>query len=95
MPDLPPKPPSDRAALPSDTFSPYAGPGWRKRLLIATLAVVTAIGIVWLMLDPVGGTPRKRLPTPDVAACQNGQSSDCVGSKTQVLMLPPAAAASR
>ena len=90
-----PKHPSPAAPphLPSDTFSPYPGFSWRKRLLIAALAAVIAIGIVILMLYPPGGVQRKRPPPPpDVAACGPAQTQDCVGSTTQVLT--PASAAS-
>lgn len=78
---------------PSDSFSPFPALSGRRRLLIAVLAAVTALGIVWLMLDPPGGVQRKRPPPPpDVARCAPGQTQDCVGSPTQVRIAPAASA---
>lgn len=85
-----PRPDGD-APRPSDSFSPFPALSGRRRLLIALLAAVTAIGIVWLMLDPPGGVQRKRPPPPpDVARCAPGQTQDCVGSPTQVRIAPAA-----
>lgn len=86
-------PPGSAAPRPSDSFSPFPALSARRRVLIALLAAVTAIGIVWLMLDPPGGVQRKRPPPPpDVARCAPGQTQDCVGSPTRVRIDPAAAA---
>jgi hypothetical protein len=67
----------------------------RRRVLVALLAAITAIGIVLLMLDPPGGVQRRRPPpSADVPACAPGQTAGCVGSRTQVLPGPAALGAS-
>jgi hypothetical protein len=73
-----------------DFFRPYGPLPARRRLLIAALAVVTALGVIWLLLDTPGRAPRpKRAAPADVANCAPGQTDACVGSTTRVL---PAAA---
>lgn len=69
----------------------------RRRLLIAGLAVATAVTLILMMLERVGAPPLPRPhPAPDAARCTEGQTSGCVGGKADVIMLPaaPAAAAS-
>jgi hypothetical protein len=69
----------------------------RRRLLIALLAVATALTVVWSLLERPGGVQWKpRPPAPDKARCAEGQTADCVGGKADVIMLPaPAASAPR
>lgn len=68
----------------------YRPVGGRRRLLIALLAVVIAVTGVLTLLDPLGGIQRKRrLPQP----CAAGQQEGCVGGKSDVLILGPAASA--
>lgn len=79
-------------ALPSDGFEHYRGMTRRRRLLVLALACATAVAIVLTLLDPPGGVQRHRPPlAADVANCGAGQTSGCVGSKTDVLPLasPP------
>ena len=70
----------------------------RRRVLIVLMALVMGVAVMWSMTRK-WGLVRSVLQHPaDVAACTDGQTSGCVGSKTQVLALPPpapAAAASR
>jgi len=76
---------------PSDFFRPYGKLAGRRRLLIALLAVSTALGIVLMLLPPFEGVARKTPPPPaDVAACSPGQTAGCVGSTTQVIIMPAA-----
>jgi hypothetical protein len=62
----------------------------RRRLLLALLAIAVAITGVLTLLDPLGGVQRKRrLPQP----CSAGQQEGCVGGKSEVLIVGPAASA--
>lgn len=64
----------------------------RRRLLIAVLAVVTAITVVLTLLYPPGGVKRtRRLPGP----CSEGRQTECVGGKADVIVLPQAPSAAR
>lgn len=74
----------------NEDYRPLSG---RRRLLIAVLAVSTAVTVVMLLLDPPGGVQRKRTVTPDMAVCQPGQDQGCVGGKAQVIV--PAASSPR
>jgi hypothetical protein len=64
----------------------------RRRLLIVVLAVATALVVLWMLLERPGAPALKRL---DREVCSKGQTEDCVGGKAEVIMLPPAAPASR
>ena len=66
----------------------------RRRLLIAVLAVVTAIGVVLLLLDPPGGVQRTRHRPADKVLCVNGQPPGCIEDKIGVILLPPSLPAS-
>ncbi|MBL8328031.1 MAG: hypothetical protein JNJ71_04200 [Rubrivivax sp.] len=81
----------------SDSFyRPYGRLPWRRRLLIALLAIVTAVTVVLTLLSPPGGVQRPRAlgaPAADVAPCAPGQTQDCVGSKSTVQLIPGQAAA--
>jgi hypothetical protein len=78
---------------PSDFFRPFGKLPGHRRLLIALLAVVTALGILLALLVRPGGVQRP-LPPPqaDVATCRAGQTEACVGSTTLVITpaTPPA-----
>jgi hypothetical protein len=81
---------------PSDFFRPYGRLPVRRRLLIALLAAVTALGIAWLLVYRPGGVhpPPARsnaVPVPqaaDVERCAPGQTENCVGSTTRIITLP-------
>jgi hypothetical protein len=63
----------------------------RRQLLIVVLAVATAFTVLWMLLERPGAPHLKRL---DREVCSKGQTADCVGGKADVIVLPPAAAAS-
>lgn len=68
----------------------------RRRLLIVALAVATAVAVVTMLFDPPGGVQRtKPVPAASPAAsppsCAPGQTSDCVGGTSAVIV--PAAPA--
>jgi hypothetical protein len=76
---------------------PYRPFNWRRRLVIAALALATAVFVVWMLLDPPGGVQRPRalgapLPEtpPPVRACAPGQTQGCIGGTTRVLTPAPA-----
>ncbi len=79
-----------------DLDRPFPRLRWRRRALIALLAVATAITVVTTLLHPPGGVHRIRAMAADVAACAPGQTTACVGGTAEVIMMPgPAASASR
>jgi hypothetical protein len=80
---------------PGDDFRPYGGLSRRRRLLIVLLAVASAVAVVTTLLDPPGGVQRRRATVPDAPACSASLTTNCVGSKTEVLVAPPPTAASR
>lgn len=71
----------------------------RRRVLIALLAVATAVFVVWAMTRKSGlvqnAAKNAALHPADVAACSKGQTAGCVGSMTSVIAAPavPASAA--
>lgn len=85
----PQKPPRD------DDFVPYRSMTARRRVLVALLAVATALTVVALLLDPPGATRRQRAPRADVPACSASATANCVGGATAVIAPRPASAASR
>ena len=65
----------------------------RQRFLIWVLAPVTALTVLWSLLNRPGSPPvPARAGMPDAARCVQGQTSDCVGGMAAVIALPPAAA---
>jgi hypothetical protein len=72
----------------------YLVPSTRRRLLVALLAVATAVTIGWLILYRPGAPPLKPPPPgPDAARCAPGQQVGCVGGLATVIAPPPASAA--
>jgi hypothetical protein len=72
----------------------------RRRLLIALLAVCTAVLVtVMILKQPAGthrGQPPPTAPGPDTPRCADGQTEGCVGGTAAVIMAvpaPPAASA--
>ncbi len=75
------------------THENYPAPTTRRRLLVALLAVATAITIGWLMLVRPGSVKPQRVLPPDAARCAAGQQVDCVGGLATVIAPPLAASA--
>ena len=70
----------------SDFFRPYGRLPPRRRLLVALLALVTALVVMWLLLDTPGRPPvPKPAPRAEPATCAPGQTDNCVGSPMRVL----------
>ncbi len=61
---------------------------WLRKLLIVGLAVTTAGGIFWTMLERPGAKPGPdgRLLQSDTKRCAPGQAQDCVGGVVQVIV---------
>lgn len=69
----------------------------RRRVLIFVLAVVAAVTIVWLLLYRPGDAKRglPRASSSALPPCKPGEQRDCVGGKTEVIVVvPPAEAVS-
>ena len=66
----------------------------RRRLLIALLALCTAVVVTVMILKQPAGTHRGRAlpvePGPDTARCTDGQTEGCVGGTAAVIMTAPA-----
>ena len=70
----------------------FPAPTWKRRLLVLTLAVGTALFIVHMLTIPPTPVPKEQVPPMrDKLRCQAGQTQDCVGG-TAVMIMPPAAA---
>jgi hypothetical protein len=66
----------------------------RRRLLVALLAVATAVTLFVMMLERIGAPEIPRPPPPAApAVCAEGQLSGCLGGKAEVIVVPAAAAA--
>jgi hypothetical protein len=78
-----------------DEPEPYRPINKRRRLLIAMLAVATAVVVMFMMTRKAGLVRNAHLHPADVAACTADQTEGCVGSATTVIAMPPAEAASR
>ncbi|MDP1901008.1 MAG: hypothetical protein Q8K96_11210 [Rubrivivax sp.] len=75
----------------------FPRPPLRRRLLIALLAVATAIVVAVMILKQPAGTHRGR-PLPaavlaDAPRCTEGQTEGCVGGMAAVIPTVPASAA--
>ncbi len=69
----------------------YPAPTLRRRLLVALLAIATAVTIGWLMIYRVGGVEHKPPPPPpDAARCTSDQQDGCVGGRALVIAPAPA-----
>jgi hypothetical protein len=75
-------------AMKADDYRPVSR---RRRLLIALLAVATAVTIVLTLVSPPAGSrgPHPLAQAPDAAACGPGQTTDCVGGRTDVFLVAP------
>jgi hypothetical protein len=61
----------------------------RRRLLIAGLAVATAVTLILMMLERVGAPPLPAAPpVPDAARCAVGQDRGCLGGRAEVILVP-------
>jgi hypothetical protein len=61
----------------------------RRRLLILLLAVATALGVLWLLVERRGSIePDPRVLAPDKAPCAAGITTACVGGTAQVIVVP-------
>ena len=59
----------------------------RRRLLILVLGISTALTVAWMLLERPGGVhgPKSKVEAP---TCMNGQTTECVGGKVEVLVVP-------
>jgi hypothetical protein len=73
-------------AMKADDYRPVSR---RRRLLIALLAVATAVTIVLTLVSPPAGSRGPHPLAPDAAACGPGQTTDCVGGRTDVFLVAP------
>jgi hypothetical protein len=63
----------------------------RRRLLVALLAVATAVTLFIMMLERIGAPEIPRPPPPaDPSVCAEGQLSGCLGGKAEVIVVPAA-----
>lgn len=70
----------------------------RRRLLIVLLAISTAITVAWMLLERPGAPTLVRVvPARGGASAPvcGSETPNCVGGKAQVIVVPPAAPASR
>lgn len=72
----------------------YPRPSGRRRLLVALLAVSTAVTVMYLVLEKPGGPKAPPRAAAGPAVCAAGQTSGCVGGLAQVLPAAPPATAS-
>lgn len=65
----------------------------RRRLMIAALAVATAVTVSVMMLKQPAGTHRGQPPPQvlpaDTARCTGAQTEGCLGGKAGVILLAP------
>jgi hypothetical protein len=64
----------------------------RQQLAIALLAVGTAAGVLYAVMDVPGRIERLGRPPPDRAPCTTGQTEGCVGGRMDVIVMPADAA---
>ncbi len=77
MSQTPHRPPDDR----------YRPLNWRRRLLLIGLAVATAgVGVTTLLTRPGGVHRPPPGQGPDRARCSAGQTQDCVGGTSAVIV---------
>ena len=74
-----------------DSYLPMTG---RRRTLTVVLAIASAIGTVLLLLYPPGGPDRSKRAPSGPQPCVGANTTDCVGGKVDVIVVPPGAAAS-
>lgn len=65
----------------------------RRRMLVALLAVATAVTLIWMMLERIGAPEIVRAPgAAGPVRCAAGQLDGCLGGKADVIFVPAAAA---
>jgi hypothetical protein len=81
--------------IPNMKADDYRPVSRKRRLLIALLAVATAVTIVLTLVSPPAGSrgPHPLAQMPDAAACGPGQTTDCVGGRADVFLVAPTAVA--
>jgi hypothetical protein len=72
----------------------YPRPPMRRRLLMVLLAVAMMVFLVWSVTRKSGVVRDAALHPADRPVCTAGQTTDCVGSATTVIVLPSQAPAS-
>lgn len=70
---------------------PYRPINRRRRVLIALLALATAVFVTWAITRDLRPARKAAVPPADVAACTQGQTAGCVGSMTSVIAAPASA----
>jgi hypothetical protein len=69
----------------------FPRPPWRRRLIVAALAVATAVTVVIVLLERPGDPKRGLVRVPaERPPCTAGQSRDCVGGTVDVQVVPAA-----
>jgi hypothetical protein len=69
-----------------DRFRPLT---LRRRILVALLAVATALTLILMMIERVGAPALPRAPSAGgPARCADGQSDGCVGGRSEVIFVP-------
>ena len=90
-PDLPPGPKASTALKAPTQVDAYRPVSHRTRLLIALLAIGTAVMVAVTVLDLKARWERAQRPAPDRPRCDDKRVTDCVGARMEVLVLNPAA----
>ena len=80
---------------PSPDTDDYRPTKPRTRLLIVLLAVVTAGVVMVSVFAPPARLKSLAKTPPDRAACEAGQTENCVGGKVEFIAVPAASAAPR
>lgn len=93
MPRVPANPPPAAPEAPAE----YRPLNWRRRVLLVALAVSTAVVGVTVLVERPGGVQRPAPGHgPDRAPCSGGNTQDCVGGVSSVIVpARPASAAGR
>lgn len=71
-----------------DAFKP---PMRRQRLRVLGYTLATVV-VLWVLLLFRPGAHVRHFPSSPPKPCASGQTSDCVGGKASVLLLPPSTA---
>ena len=65
---------------------------WRRRVLIALLTLATVVFVTWAMTRRWGLVRAVQAHASDEPVCTKGQTQDCVGSMSSVIVAPAAPA---